>query len=1308
MFSPASKRRLEFRLLLVGTLIYITLLWLAYEGQTKHFTEEEGRVISGAVNEQKIADQPLLNLNAVENDEQIRDHMEGLELTEDRTFAARKIFQYLQRHRISGVKDLLKIRFTEDEIRQRNFSSNSEFAKKLVVQDSTQFLPDDALGFMPVYNVNGKDKSSERISSAKEEAGLFSVHGRIVLQPKSGNGQREPVAGFPVILYHSQKDSVLTDAQGNFEFRNLSNQESYKIGPGLFSICLRNDMPCTFELEGRPERFAQIPAGNTKDVEVNFVGKRLIVIDRDMLFGVSNNWIVRTPEDYRKNLLIWGVLLYLLIIYIVHLLWRFGLKPQSNAPFISPKNEPSAVDPFLLPVFHLLTGMGIALMVSLRDPLRQELLFVDFVGGVSMGALGLWLFSLVRFQKMFAPFFKKILSLHPSNLLRLWMPAAVALLLFILLAVAGHGPGGTKVNLWIFQPSEFIKLGIVFFLAGYFSLRWEELRVHHTDVHWLNKMPTLKRWVDHHAYRYEIPRGQHVLPVLLVMVVVVIMFYFMKDMGPAMIIMFTFLVLYAIARKKYVALLLGIFFYGSGLYLIYQMPGIFKTFYTRIAMMLSPWDNFELGGEHLAQGYWALSSGGWFGMGLGLGAPEVVPAAHTDMVLPALGEELGFFGLSVIISLFILLFLRGIKIAREGIVQGTYTYFLALGVTLLMAIEILLILSGVLGLAPLSGVVTPFISSGKSSMIVNGIILGILAGISRETYLIQKQVPEINAYSRPIWLRFTSGQQFLTWGILGFWALLGLRLLWIQGIKSDEWLVKSALVKMEGDFRRFKQNPRIALLLEKFSRGTIRDRNGVPLAVSDCKVLRDYAQTDSTILNSDWDVDLDQDCLAPKGRIYPFKEHTFFLLGDYNTRVKAGYPAAQYLEYDLETSAYLSGLTPTKGFRTVEMILNNKSDSIKVKRERYDYRELVPLLRAQDRYPYYGKAGELATRKRDLTLTTDIRLQIEAGRILEAKTPKGKKSALVVIDVTTGGVLANVSYPLPKDVFTNFYRADSTVTMDLSTHGQYPPGSTFKMVTALAAMRKTKSVEPVLKQVFMCKKLPDGRVGNVIQGYKRPIRDASADTAHGPIGIEKGLVVSCNAYFAQLGTYFVKSDALLQTMNYFTGIRLCDPTGKNACDDLNDSDRRRILAYSIPQVSFGQGSLLASPLGIAQVAAAIANSGKTTRPYWVQAGENPVFEEVLSPIGNQIIAEAMRGVVKQDNGTAYKTFKGFPIEVAGKTGTAENNKPNAHAWFAGFAPYRGARKIAFAVVVENGGVGAKVAAPIARELIEKAKELGLF
>ncbi|HRR09971.1 MAG TPA: FtsW/RodA/SpoVE family cell cycle protein [Rhodothermales bacterium] len=1306
MFSPASKRKLEFRLLLLGSLIYITLLWLAYEGQTKHFVEEENRIVSDG---QDKADQLLLNLNNVENDGQVRDHMTGLELTEDRTFAARKIFQYLQNHKISSIKDLLKIRFTEGELRQLNFSSNSEFGKKNAIQDSTQFLQSDSLGFVPIDNLNAKNKSFNTKKNVIEEVGTFSIYGRVVLQSKSRNGQGEALAGFPVVLYHTQKDSVLTDAEGKFEFRNLSSQEVYKVGPSLFSNCLKNTrMPCAFELEGLPERFALIQAGNKKDVEVNFVGKRLVVIDRNMLLKMSDNWIVRTPQDYRRNLFIWGICLYLLVIYVVHVLWRLGFKPQKNFPFISLKNEPSAVDPFLLPIFHLLTGMGIALMVSLRDPLRQELLFADFASGVLMGILGLWLLSLVRFQKIFAPFSKKILSLQQSNLFRLWTPAMVALLLFVLLAVAGHGPGGTKVNLWIFQPSEFIKLGIVFFLAGYFSLRWEELRVHRTDVGWLKKLPTLKTWIDHHAYRYEMPRGQHVLPVLLVMAVFVLMFYFMKDMGPAMIIMFTFLVLYAIARKKYVALLFGVFFYGFGLYVIYWMPTTFKTFYTRIAMMLSPWDNFELGGEHLAQGFWALSSGGWFGMGLGLGAPEVVPAAHTDMVLPALGEELGFLGLMAVISLFILLFLRGIKIAREGIVQGTYAYFLALGITLLMTIEILLILSGVLGFLPLSGVVTPFISSGKSSMIVNGIILGILAGISGETYLIQKEVPERNIYSQPVWLQFASGQRFLTWGILVFWALLGFRLLWIQGIKSDEWLVKPALVKMEGDFRRFKQNPRIALLLEKFPRGTIRDQNGVPLAVSDCQILRDYAQTDSTMLNPNWGVDLDQDCLAPNGRIYPFKEHTFFLLGDYNTRVKAGYPAAQYLEYDLETSAYLSGLTLSKGFRTVEMILNNKSDSIKVQRERYDYRELVPLLRAQDRYPYYGKAGELATRKRDLTLTTDIRLQIEAGRILEAHTPKGKKSALVVIDVTTGGVLANVSYPLPKDVFTHFYRADSTVTMDLSTHGQYAPGSTFKMVTAIAAMRKTKSVKPVLEQTFICKRLPDGRVGNFITGYGRPIRDASGDAAHGNIGIKEGLIVSCNAYFAQLGTYFVKPNALLQTMNYFTGIRLCDPTGKNACDDLNDSDRRRILAYSIPQVSFGQGSLLASPLGIAQVAAAIANSGKTTRPYWILAEDRPAFEEVLSSASNKIIAEAMRGVVQQENGTAYKTFKGFSIGVAGKTGTAENSKPGTHAWFAGFAPYSGAHKIAFAVVVENGGGGAKVAAPIARELIEKAKELGLF
>src|SRR6185503_19097099 len=108
----------------------------------------------------------------------------------------------------------------------------------------------------------------------------------------------------------------------------------------------------------------------------------------------------------------------------------------------------------------------------------------------------------------------------------------------------------------------------------------------------------------------------------------------------------------------------------------------------------------------------------------GMGMPGLAPAAHTDLILAAVGEELGFVGLLTVLVLDALLVMRGFRIARRA--PDAYTMFLALGLTLGLALQTLLIAGGVLGLVPLSGVVTPFLSYGRSAQIVHFATLGIL------------------------------------------------------------------------------------------------------------------------------------------------------------------------------------------------------------------------------------------------------------------------------------------------------------------------------------------------------------------------------------------------------------------------------------------------------------------------------------------------------------------------------------------------------------------------------------------------------
>ena len=169
------------------------------------------------------------------------------------------------------------------------------------------------------------------------------------------------------------------------------------------------------------------------------------------------------------------------------------------------------------------------------------------------------------------------------------------------------------------------------------------------------------------------------------------------------------------------ALLAGGFVFGF-------LAGVPHTVRERVSMWLSPWDNLVHGGDQLADSLWAFASGGVTGAGLGLGDPQTVPAAHTDLILSALGEEWGFVGVAGVFALYAFLVYRAFRVALRA--RTDYEFFLAAGLAAVTALQILLISGGALGVLPLSGVVTPFLSYGRTAMLTNFLVFGILAAIS--------------------------------------------------------------------------------------------------------------------------------------------------------------------------------------------------------------------------------------------------------------------------------------------------------------------------------------------------------------------------------------------------------------------------------------------------------------------------------------------------------------------------------------------------------------------------------------------------
>jgi peptidoglycan glycosyltransferase len=304
------------------------------------------------------------------------------------------------------------------------------------------------------------------------------------------------------------------------------------------------------------------------------------------------------------------------------------------------------------------------------------------------------------------------------------------------------------------------------------------------------------------------------------------------------------------------------------------------------------------------------------------------------------------------------------------------------------------------------------------------------------------------------------------------------------------------------------------------------------------------------------------------------------------------------------------------------------------------------------------------------------------------------RGAAVVIDVDSGDVLASVSYPWPEETGADAAGSDdaSDVLLDRVRYGLYPPGSTFKLLVAGAALRSSPSLP---KQTFACVRLPDGRIGNVVHGWARPVRDDPMDTVpHGDVDLRHGLEVSCNAYFAQLAVK-LGPQPILDSASLFQ-IEAARPATAAA------------LRRTLPYAGYGQADVLVSPLKMARIAASIAGRGLVLPVQWTVDPAPPADEpspRFLSESDAATLSRYMRETVTSGTG---RILAGNPTPIAGKTGTAEVDGGRAHSWFAGFAPSGGTRRIAFAVIVENAGYGARAAAPVAGEIVSAARDLGII
>jgi cell division protein FtsW (lipid II flippase)/cell division protein FtsI/penicillin-binding protein 2 len=904
-------------------------------------------------------------------------------------------------------------------------------------------------------------------------------------------------------------------------------------------------------------------------------------------------------------------------------------------------------DPLILPIVMLLCGIGLMSMIALRDPLRDMLIGRGFVTGIIAGMALLLVISEVDFE-------------GPRLGRAVLLPLTLAFVLAVLLLVFGRGPGasGAKVNLAGMQPVEAIRLLVVLGLAAYFGSRLDLIRE-------LSEAPTPSRpWLQW----IHMPRWKDIGPLVVSMALVLTFFFLQKDLGPALVMSCVFLALYGIARRRIGLVTVGFAVLIAGFTVAYAI-GMPATVRQRVMIWLDPWNNGVTGGNQIAHGLWALSTGGPWGLGEGLGAPQLIPAGHTDFVLAVAGEELGFVGLAIIAILYVLVCWRALRIAARA--PGDYTTFAATGVTLGLVVQVLIIAGGLFGLIPLSGVVTPFLSYGKSSMLANFAAAGILLAIAKRRGAVR---PHFHHPIRVVGAVLTAAA----------FAIVA-RAAWVQIPRADAYATMASLGEQADGGYRFEYNPRLLSAARMIPRGTIYDRTGLPLATS----RRDEIANLGAMYRKAG-IDVSPDCSPDVSRCYPLGGIAYHVLGDWRYETNWGARNSSYVERDRATR--LQGYDDRA--RVVETVNpRTKRHDTAVKR---DYTELLTL--ARNRYRPAGAAIEsLLARNRDLRTSIDAKLQRQVASALQQRIQAAgsRRGSAVVLDSASNEVLAAVSYPWPvaddvKGVAEGESDEETTDRLlDRVRYGLYPPGSTFKLIVAGAALRSNTDA------TYACIRLPDGRVGNYVRGARRPVRDDPLDkTPHGVLDLHHALVVSCNAYFAQLALR-LGPGALIKASAPFQIDVARLPTTEG-------------LEPTLAHAGYGQGEVLVSPLKMARVAAAIAAGGNVRPVRWEPgpAATDANAARFLSVSDAAILARYMRDVVTSGTG---RSLQSNGVAIAGKTGTAEVANGASHSWFVGFAPFAGpGRRIAFAVLVENAGYGARTAAPIAGEIVSAARASGLI
>lgn len=851
-------------------------------------------------------------------------------------------------------------------------------------------------------------------------------------------------------------------------------------------------------------------------------------------------------------------------------------------------------DPALLPIAFLISGIGICFVLRLAPDTAGHQIVWLFAGIALMIATVILVPSVER------------LGHYKYTCLLL----GLIMLLLPIVPFIGAEYNGSRIWLSIagmsFQPGEIAKILIVLFLAAYLADNRELLSV-------------LRRGVLGIKY----PNFRALIPLLIMWIIALLIVIFERDLGSALLFFGIFLVMIYVCTGRLSYVIIGLALVAIGGFALYTM---FSHVQTRITIWRDPFSDASGSGYQLVQSLYSLADGGLFGSGIGRGMPTFIPEVESDFIFSAIGEEMGLLGASGVIFLYMLFAVRGFLIAARA--KSDMAAFTATGLTTSICLQAFIIIGGVTGFIPLTGLTLPFMSQGGSSLISSFIIVGLLLCAGDEGTGLQTEMMSTTTIK-------TSGDT----GVLGRTAL-GRRLTVLITVFA---ILFAALIAN-------------LTYIQVVKADELRDRSG-----NNHTLQRISEQQRGAIITSD-NVVLAQSEELPDGtykRVYPQGALASHVVGYYSQRY-----GATGVENTMATT-----LVGEEHFETI-------GDAIR------------------------SYAGE-KPQGNDVVLTINSNIQRVTEQALE-----GKRGAAIVLDTSTGAVLAEASSPTYNNNDVEKILTGSGadgILVNRATQTLYAPGSTFKIVTLAGALDKG-TVTP-----------------SSIYSSPSSIEIGNADVtnyhnhSYGRTTVEEATAVSSNTAFAQIAVE-LGADALVSYAEKFgfnnSGLALDFSEATSLMPDPAEMTTWETAWAGVGQPVGEHKSPAgpqATPMQMAICMAAIANNGVAVHPYVVDkiiSASGATVAQTQPQLLGQAISETTAATERNILATVVESGTGTKAQVdgadvIGKTGTAETGKEKSDAWFVGTAT-AGGRSVTVAIIIEEGDSGGDVAAPLASNIFYSA------